>query len=70
MPARCFQEYRDMEFEGMQFRAFVDYHTYLTLLYGDYMTPPPVEQRIHEAGAASTIQLIPITLKEVQERKQ
>lgn len=70
MPSKCFKEYRDMEFEGMQFRTFVDFHTYLSLLYGDYMTPPPVEKRVHEAGAASSIQLINLTLEEIQERKQ
>lgn len=69
MPARCFQEYRDMEFEGMQFRAIVDYHTYLTLLYGDYMTLPPVDKRKHDAGAASSIQLKDITLEEIKARK-
>ena len=52
MPAECFTQYRDMEFEGMQFRTFVDYDRYLTLLYHDYMTLPPVGKRNHEAGEA------------------
>lgn len=70
MPAECFEHYRDMEFEGMQFRTFVDYDRYLTVLYGDYMTPPPVEKRHHEAGEASKISLIDITLEEIWERKR
>lgn len=69
MPAKCFQQYRDMEFEGMQFRTFADYDTYLSLLYGDYMTPPPVEKRTHAAGAASSIRLLDVTLESIQHRK-
>lgn len=70
MPAECFKHYCDIEFEGMQFRAFTGYDTYLTLLYHDYMTLPPVEKRVHDAGAASRIQLFDITLEEIQERKR
>ena len=33
------------EFEGMQLRGPQDYETYLTKLYGDYMTPPPISER-------------------------
>ena len=68
MPAECFKQYRDIEFEGMQFRAFADYDTYLTLLYHDYMTLPPLEKRNHDAGAASAIKLFDITLEEIHER--
>lgn len=68
MPAECFTNYRDIEFEGMQLRAFVDYDRYLTLLYHDYMTPPPVEKR-HGPGEASCVRLIDITLEEIQRRK-
>lgn len=70
MPAKCFMHYCDMEFEGMQFRAFEDYDRYLTLLYHDYMTLPPVEKRNHEAGAASAISLIDVTVEEIWERKR
>lgn len=34
------------EFEGMQLRGPKDYDTYLTNLYGDYMTPPPESERV------------------------
>lgn len=69
MPSKCFEHYRDMEFEGMQLRGFVDYDRYLTLLYHDYMTLPPVEKR-RGPGEASGIKLIDITLEEIQRRKE
>lgn len=68
MPAECFRHYRDIEFEGMQLRCFVDYDRYLTLLYHDYMTLPPVEKR-RGPGEASCVKLIDITLEEIQKRK-
>lgn len=57
-----------MEFEGLKLRVISDYHRYLTLCYGDYMTPPPVEKRNHEAGAASSIHLIDISLEEIKNK--
>lgn len=35
----------DVEFEGNKFKAISNYDMYLTLRYGDYMTPPPESQR-------------------------
>lgn len=35
-----------MEFEGHMFMVPVGYHDLLTRIYGDYMTPPPEEERI------------------------
>ena len=46
MPAVCFENYVDLEFEGKKFKAFRDYDLYLSTLYGDYMKLPPVEQRV------------------------
>lgn len=34
-----------LDFEDTQIRCPINYHNYLTLLYGDYMQLPPVEQR-------------------------
>ena len=36
----------DIEFEGTQYKTMVGYKDYLELTYGDYMTLPPVEQRV------------------------
>ncbi|MBR1862351.1 MAG: LicD family protein [Lachnospiraceae bacterium] len=52
MPSECFEEYMDMEFEGKTFRVFKQYNRYLTLLYGDYMTPPPPEKRNFHSEAS------------------
>lgn len=37
---------RDLLFEGRHYMHVTRYHDYLTNLYGDYMTPPPPEQRV------------------------
>lgn len=37
------------EFEGQKWRGPQDYKTYLTQLYGDYMTPPPESERNQHA---------------------
>ncbi|MBP3275460.1 LicD family protein [Kandleria sp.] len=45
MPRDCFDDYIDVEFEGKKFKVFSQYDKYLTLLYGDYMTPISQENR-------------------------
>ena len=65
--ASCFQKYQDIEFEGMMFRGFVDYDTYLKLLYKDYMQIPPEDKR-SGSSQASCIKLIDITLDEIHRR--
>ena len=35
----------DVEFENKQFKAMNGYDHFLKMLYGDYMTPPPLEQQ-------------------------
>lgn len=43
----------DVDFEGRKFKAIDNYDVYLTGLYGDYMTPPPVNMRTaHHAISA------------------
>lgn len=44
-PKTVFGKGKLYEFENMQLNGPQDYETYLTSLYGDYMTPPPVEER-------------------------
>ena len=36
----------DIEFEGKLYKTMVGYKDYLTRTYGDYMTLPPLEQRV------------------------
>ena len=65
IPMDIFAEYEERPFEGMMFSVVKEYDKYLTLLYGDYMTLPPEEKR-ETHNPASNIQLLPITLKQVQ----
>lgn len=44
LPSKCFEKYMDVEFEGRKLRIVKDYDTFLTLKYGDYMTPPPASE--------------------------
>lgn len=46
MSASVYREISPVEFEGRSFPAFRDADTYLRSLYGDYMTPPPPQERI------------------------
>jgi lipopolysaccharide cholinephosphotransferase len=45
-PAEDIASTVDIEFEGKLYKTMVGYHDYLTRTYGDYMTLPPVEQRV------------------------
>lgn len=46
MPSSIFDGYTELDFEGQSFMAISHYDEYLKLMYGDYMTPPPPEQRV------------------------
>lgn len=46
LPAKCFDEMVELEFEGRKFYAFQDYHLYLSTYYGDYMALPPKEKQV------------------------
>ncbi len=52
-PRSLFEQRTKLSFEGERFDAVADAHTYLTNLYGDYMTPPPKEKQVshHEFEA-------------------
>lgn len=45
MPKSVFLKYIDLPFEDLSCKCIADYDTYLTNLYGDYMTLPPIEKR-------------------------
>ena len=44
-PKKAFGQGRQICFEGISFLAPLDYDRVLTKMYGDYMTPPPPEER-------------------------
>ena len=44
-PRKIYDEFTELEFEGMRFMAIRDYDAYLTMRYGDYMQLPPPDQR-------------------------
>lgn len=51
VPFTCYLEAELLNFEDRKYSAIKDYDTYLTALYGDYMTPPPVGQRRTHSGS-------------------
>lgn len=67
MPSKCFEDYISVEFEGMTFQGFREYDLYLRLLYGDYMQLPPEDKRESHVPA-SKIELIDISLEDIQSR--
>lgn len=47
-----FEKLIDVEFEGHTYMAPANYDKYLSHFYGDYMTPPPVDQQVpYHTGA-------------------
>jgi len=44
-PKAWISDYSFVEFEGIKARAFQKYDQYLSQIYGDYMTMPPIEER-------------------------
>lgn len=46
LPRECFDDMAEMEFEGKTFYGFRNYHRYLSMYYGDYMTLPSREKQI------------------------
>ena len=49
-PDVIFADYVTIEFEGKLYQCIKDFDSYLTILYGDYMELPPVEQRVGNHG--------------------
>ena len=46
VPAAVYDEALHVDFEGYQLPVPKGYQTLLTTIYGDYMTPPPADQRV------------------------
>lgn len=47
------------DFDGYKFYGPVDYNNYLTNLYGDYMTPPPLKDRLeHNIEVVNLINVV------------
>lgn len=42
---KWFENLQEYKFEGHLFWGIKEYHEWLTFIYGDYMTPPPIEKR-------------------------
>ena len=47
-PASTFKEPLYLPFEGHELPVPTDIHNYLTMAFGDYMTPPPADKQIPE----------------------
>lgn len=45
-PSDWFDEFIDVDFDGIKCRIIKRYDEFLRLYYGDYMTPPPVDKQI------------------------
>lgn len=64
-PRKLFNNLVEYEFEGHKFLAFADYNWYLESIYGDYMTPPPLDERISHIPCSS----FKLTEPQLTERK-
>ena len=53
VPYSVFTDLIDINFEDRMYKAIRDYDAYLSSIYGDYMTPPPVSQRQQGVHAIS-----------------
>ena len=45
-PKEMMEDYTEIYFEGMPFMSIKDYRGMLTILFGDYMKLPPIEDRV------------------------
>ncbi len=53
IPKKWIAETEDCTFEGKTLRGMANYDDFLTFTYGDYMTPPPEDQRDPHAPVSS-----------------
>lgn len=59
-PSNVYDETELLDFEGYKFSAYKDWDKVLTIIYGDYMTLPPVEERV-PSHRLDSVQFIDIT---------
>ena len=45
-PASILDGYEELDFEGYRFQSIAGWKTFLTIMYGDYMTPPEENKRV------------------------
>lgn len=45
LPSDLYADYSTAEFEGRRYSCITRTHEYLSSIYGDYMTPPPLKQQ-------------------------
>ncbi len=45
-PSELFDEFIDVDFDGVKCKIIKGYDQFLRMYYGDYMTPPPVEKQV------------------------
>ena len=66
IPRAFFDSYVDLDFEGIKAMSMQGYDPYLHMQYGDYMTPPPEDQR---KGVLEAVEykLTDITHQEIME---
>ncbi len=46
MPCEAFTQFTELSFEGHNFQAIAAWDEWLTMCYGDYMTPPPPNKQM------------------------
>lgn len=66
-PNSFYNEYCELEFEGMKFYVVKEWDEWLRRTYGDYMQLPPLEQR-KPTAPASKIELLEMTLEDIQKK--
>lgn len=60
LPRKCFDEMIEMEFEGRIFYGFRDYHSYLSMHYGNYMMLPPKEEQVSHLNVVQLKMIDPL----------
>lgn len=70
MKASYFSDFLEVPFEDFKVRIPIGYHQYLSQLYGDYLTPPPEDERVpkHDSTRYYTNLNEGLTIKEVRRR--